>query len=70
MLRGGAALGMAALGDLLDDLGGEGVEVAGVTRGDEALIEHHRGIVPLGAGVDHVGLDRVPKMISPHDFTP
>jgi hypothetical protein len=41
-----------------------------VTRGDEALIDHHRGIFPLGAGVDHVGLDRVPKMISPHDFTP
>jgi hypothetical protein len=32
MLRGSAALGMAAFGDLLDDLGGEGVEVAGVTR--------------------------------------
>ena len=44
MLRGGAALGMAAFGDLLDDLGGEGVEVAGVTPGDEALIDHHRGI--------------------------
>jgi hypothetical protein len=32
MLRG-AAPGVAAFGDLLDDLGGEGVEVAGLTRG-------------------------------------
>jgi hypothetical protein len=57
MLRG-AAPGVAAFGDLLDDLGGEGVEVAGL-RGDDALIGSAR------APMKTMRCQRRRKMISP-----
>src|SRR5260370_40569376 len=53
-LSGGAALPVSAFGDLLDDLGGESIEVAGLRRGDHALVDDDWGIFPFGAGVDHV----------------
>jgi hypothetical protein len=69
MLRG-AALDVTAFGDLLDDLGGEGAEVAGLTRGDDALIDNDRGILPFGAGVDHAGLAQPQQLRQQDDFTP
>jgi hypothetical protein len=36
-----AALLMRTFDHLLDDLGGERLEVAGIARGDDALIGHH-----------------------------
>jgi len=58
MLRG-AATGVAAFGDLLDGLSGEGVEVAGLTRGDDALIGSAR------APMKTMRCQRRRKMISP-----
>src|SRR5689334_20234289 len=56
---GGAALGVPAFRDLLDDLGRERLEIAGISRGDHPLVDDDLRVLPFGAGVDHVGLDRV-----------
>ena len=50
---------MAAFLHLLDDLGAEGLEVAGVARSDHALIDDHFRILPSGAGIGDIGLDRL-----------
>jgi hypothetical protein len=43
----------------LDDLPRERVEVARVARGDDAVVGDDFAVLPLAAGVDHVGLDRL-----------
>ena len=51
---GRATLGVSAFLDLLDDLCAEGIEVARIARGDDAVIDHHLGILPFRAAVDDV----------------
>jgi len=36
---------MSAFGDLFNDLGGEGIEIAGLARGDHALLDDDGGIL-------------------------
>ena len=48
---------VSAFPDLLDDLCAEGIEVARITRGDDAVIDYHLGIFPFRAGVDDVRVD-------------
>ena len=53
-----AALLMRTFGDFLDDLGGEHLEITGIARGDDALVDNDGGIFPLASGIEDVGLDR------------
>src|SRR5829696_1386323 len=61
--RGGAGRGalvadrVLALGELLDKLGAERVQVVGVAARDEALVDHHLLVDDLGARVAQVGAD-------------
>lgn len=50
---------MLAFAHFLDDLFRERFEIAGIARGDDALIGHDFAVFPFGAGIDHVGLDRI-----------
>src|SRR5882757_3511754 len=54
-----AALGMPAFPDFFDDFRAEGFEVTGIARGDHALIDNDFSILPFGAGIGDVGLDRL-----------
>ena len=49
-----------ALGELLDDLGVEGVEVVGFAAADQPLVDVDLLVDPLGAGVAQVGLQARP----------
>ena len=48
-----------AFGDFLDDLCRKGRQISGIPGCDHALVNYNRRILPLGSGIDHVGLDRV-----------
>ena len=50
-----------ALADLLDHLRAECLEIAGVSRGDETLIDDDLLVDPVGAGVAKVGLQARPR---------
>jgi hypothetical protein len=43
---------------LLDDLGDEGIEIAWMARGHDALVGHDLAIHPTAAGIYDVGADR------------
>jgi len=47
---------VATLGELLGDLGAEGIEVVRLAAGDEALVDDDLLIDPFPAGVADVGL--------------
>ena len=47
-----------AFGDFLDDLCRKGFQIDGIAGCDHTLVNYHRRILPLGSGIDHVGLDR------------
>lgn len=49
---------MAAFFDLLDDFGDERIEIAGISRGDDALIGNHGLVNPASTGIFHIGADR------------
>lgn len=49
------------LPDLLDDLLRKRFEVARIARGDDATIRDDGLVLPLGDGIDHVGLDGMPR---------
>ena len=62
----GAARGLrgvlvAALGELLDDLGAEGRQVVGLAAGHEALVDDDLLVDPVGARVAQVRLQRRPR---------
>jgi hypothetical protein len=44
--------------DLLDDLGAKGFQVTGIAGRDHALIDNDLRVLPLRAGIRHVGHDR------------
>ena len=52
---------VAALGELLDDLGAEGRQVVGVAAGHEALVDDDLLVDPVGARVAQVLLQRGPR---------
>src|SRR5436190_8160941 len=54
-----SASAVPAFADLLDDFCAEVLEIARIARGDDAVVGHHRSILPLAAGIDDVGLDRL-----------
>src|SRR6202012_2706842 len=58
---GRAALGVTAFLDLFDDLAAEGFEVARIARRDDPLVDDDLGVLPFGAGVGDVGLDRLER---------
>src|SRR5215212_8665649 len=66
---GGGALvvdGVLALGELLDDLRAEGLEVVRVAARHESLVDHNLLVDDLGAGVAQVGADaRVRSDLAP-----
>jgi hypothetical protein len=51
---------MAALGELLDQLGVEGRQVVRLAAGDQTLVDH-LPVDPFGTGVPEVGADRRPR---------
>src|SRR4051812_20380769 len=50
---------MAPFLDLFDDLGAEGLEITGIARGDQPLIDDDLGILPSRTGIGDVCLDRM-----------
>jgi hypothetical protein len=44
---------------LFDDLGREGLDIAGIAAGNKSLIDNHLLVDPVGAGIFHVGRHRV-----------
>ena len=56
---GRAAPGVTPFSDFLDDLLAEDFQIAWIARGDHALVDDHLRILPLGAGIDHIGPDRL-----------
>jgi hypothetical protein len=53
---GSAALAVLALGYFLHNLRGKRLQIAGMTRCDEAFVGHDLLVLPPGAGIDQIGL--------------
>ena len=56
---GCAALLVPPFFDLFDDLGAEGFKITGIARSDDALVDDDLSVLPFGARIRHVSLDRL-----------